>query len=593
MNLETLLVWSAPKQITKRDGSLVTLRTATPSACFWNLWRSNKSELQAAGIAPSKDDNGNWSINWWQRPGAPAAIAPLSDRAAAAPVVTTAASLVGAPVLAGPRIWSLEQQAIFQWSREGKGNAAVVARAGTGKTATAEEAIKVSPDGNILYAVFNKKNQKEAEAKIRDERVTISTWHALGFQILKGAWGSNIKPEDEVENERVDAAIGMAVDGVFAAVKKLVGIAKNVCPGMPSEDDLVRLCEEWDIVVEMGEEEDERSEENPEWPAAKLAKCAGAVLTASMTKDKQGRISFNDMLWLPVVLRLVHPCFDLVIVDECQDTNAVQLEMACRIVTPEGRTLVIGDDRQAIYHFRGAHADGLNFMIERLRAQRLTLTTTYRCAKAIVELAAKIVPDYHAHEANGEGFVDTVTSARIFESVKPGDAVLSRSNAPLMPICLNLLRNGVPARIEGKDVGTQLKGIVRKLKAKSMPDFFIRLSRWQQRQLKRAEKTLKKDKCAAKCAEINDQADTLRAIAETVNAVHMIEQKISSLFTDSATDFRPAVVCSTVHKAKGLEWNHTFILSATFRTPEATEGEEANIYYVALTRAKKHLTFVI
>jgi superfamily I DNA/RNA helicase len=48
------------------------------------------------------------------------------------------------------------------------------------------------------------------------------------------------------------------------------------------------------------------------------------------------------------------------------------------------------------------------------------------------------------------------------------------------------------------------------------------------------------------------------------------------------------VVCSSVHKAKGLEWNKVCLLEDTFRTKTA-EGEEANIYYVAVTRAKSVL----
>ena len=51
---------------------------------------------------------------------------------------------------------------------------------------------------------------------------------------------------------------------------------------------------------------------------------------------------------------------------------------------------------------------------------------------------------------------------------------------------------------------------------------------------------------------------------------------------------KPAVVCSSVHKAKGLEWNRVCLVESSFKNREA-EGEEANIYYVAVTRAKKIL----
>lgn len=50
------------------------------------------------------------------------------------------------------------------------------------------------------------------------------------------------------------------------------------------------------------------------------------------------------------------------------------------------------------------------------------------------------------------------------------------------------------------------------------------------------------------------------------------------------------MVCSSVHKAKGLEWNKVVLVADTFK--KGTEGEEANIYYVAVTRAKQTLVQV-
>jgi superfamily I DNA/RNA helicase len=64
-----------------------------------------------------------------------------------------------------------------------------------------------------------------------------------------------------------------------------------------------------------------------------------------------------------------------------------------------------------------------------------------------------------------------------------------------------------------------------------------------------------------------------------------------SLFVDDKGFNKPTVVLSSVHKAKGLEWNRVFLISKTFRVTKG-EDEEANIYYVAVTRAKQELVFV-
>ena len=78
--------------------------------------------------------------------------------------------------------------------------------------------------------------------------------------------------------------------------------------------------------------------------------------------------------------------------------------------------------------------------------------------------------------------------------------------------------------------------------------------------------------------------------------------RLTALFQDSAADSKPTVILSTVHRAKGLEWLKVFLMTATFNrkrsasAPPISEAlaaarakEEANIYYVALTRTKAHL----
>ena len=64
-----------------------------------------------------------------------------------------------------------------------------------------------------------------------------------------------------------------------------------------------------------------------------------------------------------------------------------------------------------------------------------------------------------------------------------------------------------------------------------------------------------------------------------------------TLFGDSADgDALPTIICSSVHKAKGLEATRVFILADTVNT---RNREESNIYYVAVTRAKARLTWAM
>jgi DNA helicase-2/ATP-dependent DNA helicase PcrA len=295
------------------------------------------------------------------------------------------------------------------------------------------------------------------------------------------------------------------------------------------------------------------------------------------------------MVWLPVAAGWVKPSFSLVVVDEAQDMNLPQLLMAERACKTGGRICIVGDDKQAIYGFRGAASDGMHLMKQRLNASTLGLTTTYRCPKAVVALANEIVTDYTAAPSAPEGEVRELALGAAVASLVPGDAVLSRLNAPLMGICLGLLRKGTPARVEGRDIGQQLVGMVRKLKAKSVPDFLSKLARWGEKQIARANAAGGKY-VQNKIELANDQVATLTAIADGCANVSQVEARITEIFQDSQGNRTPAVVCSSVHKAKGLEWNTVCLVNSSFRHGLAdANSEEANIFYVAVTRAKKIL----
>ena len=65
IDIETLAQWSEPKHLNTKQGPKI-LRTAPPNNAFSNLWKSDKSALQAAGLGWGKDLSENWQICWWQ-----------------------------------------------------------------------------------------------------------------------------------------------------------------------------------------------------------------------------------------------------------------------------------------------------------------------------------------------------------------------------------------------------------------------------------------------------------------------------------------------------------------------------------------------
>lgn len=472
--------------------------------------------------------------------------------------------------------WSLEQSAIFNWFAKGIGNLIVMARAGTGKTTTIIEAFKHAVEFNILYAVFNKKNQLEAQDKITDGRVQVQTLHAVGFSIIKRNWGRFLKPDYYIEGQRVSQICPPMPDFLNWQVCKIISFLKNSCVS-PKMEDILKAFElqNFDIPNKYAGE-------------YTLESVAEIILKAlELAKVKSNKISFDDMVWLPVAMDWCKPTFDLVAVDEAQDMSEPQLAMIQSI--SKGRICAVGDDKQAIYGFRGAYENGLQEFKTRLNAQVLPLTTTYRCPKGVVEMAKQFCPDYVAHDSNSDGQIEETTQDKLGEVLNVGDAVLSRKNAPLMPLCLSLLRDGKTARIEGRDIGQMLAKKIKHLEIEENAEkpFEVRFCEavaiWRATQVA-------KTKNPASIQTIDDTAETLCCLSEGMKSCEDIAQRINDIFIDSNRDKKPAIILSTVHKAKGLEFNTVYCLKSSFMLNRG--GQETNIYYVALTRTKDKLVMV-
>jgi len=469
--------------------------------------------------------------------------------------------------------YSNEQSAIFNWFKSGTGNVVVEAKAGTGKTTTLKTGFDYAPENRILYSVFNTRNKDEAMEKIKNSRVDIKTFHGLGYGFVRNLW-RNARANDDVEADRLDLVSRGSLNDFWEArgqILKLVSFAKNTFIN-PSYADIQNLADERDIYFNGG------------FTGDGIQLCLD-VLEESKKQDSKNRISFNDMVWLPCALNLVRPIYDLVACDETQDLNIPQLEMVKG--SSRGRVAVVGDDRQCIYSFRGCHSNGMEMMREDLNATELKLTTSYRCSKAVIKHAQGIVPDINCPDTAIDGEVIEVKNC---DNAQPGDFILSRLNAPLMPLALNLLRQKIPARIEGRDIGRQLLTMVKSQKAKSVPHFFEKINSWFEKQVARIGRV---KGCEKKIEASQDIKDTLCALAENCNSISEVEQRIYSLFQDTDKTSKPAVILSTVHKAKGLESDRVFMLMSTFQNRKfGNETEEANIKYVAITRSKNQLFLV-
>lgn len=478
--------------------------------------------------------------------------------------------------------------AIFEAFISGVGNFIIRALAGTGKTTTNAEGIRrfcaKHPTLRVLFTVFMTKNREDMQAKLNHPNVDISTLHSAGLKVVKRFWGNRIKGDKWTEGNRIKTLVPDVPLDVLMATIKLLGFLKNGFCTMPTLEQMQEVCDLRQI--EVGKDSKAKG-----WNTDKLCDLALRVMELSKIRPSDNCISFDDMIWLPNVMGWIQPEYDLVVVDEFQDMNLPQLSLAVGLCKPDGRVFFTGDTNQAMYGWRGAMVNSHEVFKQRLNATELTLTTTYRCPKLVVERAKAFVPDFIAHDSAPDGIVETLEPGKALELVSPGtSAILSRINAPLMSTCLVLLKRGITAYIEGKDIAKTLNGIVKTVGGKDVSEFITNLEAWQTQGLAKAVGR----NGPAKAELIQDQFSMLSELADVCNSIAEIENKLNLLFEDSQYVRKPGVVCSSVHRAKGLEWNTVLVYQDTFNrcrsdsSPDAIQ-EEKNIQYVALTRAKERL----
>lgn len=476
---------------------------------------------------------------------------------------------------------SAEQGAIFDWFECGTGNLIARARAGTGKTTTVVEGVSRMPERDVLMAAFNKEIAIELERRVPRAGVEVRTLHSLGFRFVRQAWRVRM---DEGGRRAFDLARRALPPGAPNAIVNLVSRlhtkARDVDPWIAADADATAL-------VDFAARFDMMPDES--WGAAWNIDvvCQAAHKAMRLATERTAVIDFADMIFLPLVHGWVRPTYDAVVVDEAQDMTPAQLTMAVGAMRAGGRMCIVGDDRQAIYAFRGADAGSLDRLKAELSARELGLTTTYRCGRKIVELAAQIVPDYRASPNAHDGEVADMAYAQAIAAAVPGDFILSRKNAPLVRACMTLLKRGVRARIKGRDIVAGIMALVRKLAPTDIDDLERKVDSWAAREIKLANRRLTEDAAADRIAFVMDQAAVVLALSEECDVVSDFERKCDELFADKPGV--EAVMCSSVHRAKGLEADTVYLLRDTFREGSV---EEDNIRYVAITRAKRRLVWV-
>ena len=184
------------------------------------------------------------------------------------------------------------------------------------------------------------------------------------------------------------------------------------------------------------------------------------------------------------------------------------------------------------------------------------------------------------------------------DNVKDGDMILCRLTAPLVEVCMQYISNGVKAFVKGRDIGANLVNMVKNTNREQMSDVFDKFDKELAKiQIKCAKDTgcsISEAKEHENYIRYQDKVDAIRYLSHDLNWASETISRINTIFSDKAQ----GICLSTIHKSKGLEADRVFILAPETMYHERAmridwmAEQEANLVYVAYTRAKHYLGFI-
>jgi ATP-dependent DNA helicase UvrD/PcrA len=491
-----------------------------------------------------------------------------------------------------------------------------VAPAGSGKTTTLVTRIcwrvATGADPKEITAVtFNKRAADELGERLAvaldplgvDEAMPrVRTFHALGREILAdaGVKVRNLVDRAEVlgrlNKTRPSPAALRRLDDAFSRLKldlmvDAAGIRQLVAAGLALPVDL-------DV--------------------------ASAFVAYEDWLERNKSVDFDDLVRRSLgLLRVDEELRDAwqkrcttLLVDEVQDVDRSQLELALLLSGERRDIFLVGDDDQTIYAWRLADVRRVLDLAAALPGlRRIDLVTNYRCPRPVVERAVRLVEcnrerfakEIRAGPAAGGELIlapdpgDDIARARRLLTqwlpAEPGNhAVLARTNAELAPFAAVALELGIPYRAAEDGLRLDDPSIDQELAAVKETDDGLVQNAPVGVALARADRRARGRGASSALLAWSIGA---RSRDDLIAAIDEARRRRADLRRDDAN-----LILATAHGTKGLEFDHVACIGLdegifpSRRTIEEHENparaveEERRLAYVAWTRAKKSLTLV-
>ena len=352
----------------------------------------------------------------------------------------------------------------------------VLAGAGSGKTrvlvhriAWLLEAEQASPY-SILAVTFTNKSAREMRGRIESLMANsfagmwVGTFHGLAHRLLRTHW----KEAGLVQDFQI-------LDGddqlrLVKRINRLLRIDEDKWPA--------KQCQ-W--YINSQKDEGLRSDNIHHFEDDYTKTMLQVYKAYEEACDRGGMIDFGEILlrahelWLknPQVLEHYQRRFKHILVDEFQDTNSIQYAWLRVLAGTQNQLMVVGDDDQSIYGWRGAKIENIQqFNVDFSDAETVRLEQNYRSTSTILKAANKLISNnqsrlgknlwtedgdgeqislYEAFNEQDEArfIVDRVQDWFNNGNRRSDAAILYRSNAQSRELEDALLRMGMPYRIYG------------------------------------------------------------------------------------------------------------------------------------------------
>jgi len=481
--------------------------------------------------------------------------------------------------------------AIFDWFKNPSGHAVIYGVAGCGKSSTMVEGGKLmalEQQRNCLVSSYTTSTVADLKSKLQGG-FDVRSINSYGFLALRNAFRDVRWDLENGKNKYRQMAREVAVPREYGeervvrdALVSMVNFAQLTLTPLEVEP-LTRMAKRFNIELP------------PTCPIDKLAEVVKDMLQRGIEQAQTGFISFSDQAYVPIMLNLPLPRYQRIILDECQDSSKLNMTLLMRGLAEGGIFGGAGDPNQAIFLFAGSEPDSFYQLKNHFSAEEFPLHLCYRCPTSVVKEAQEIVPEIQALPGAPEGKVAIITHETFIETLTRGDMVICRSTAPLMKLCFELIGRGIPATVEGRDIGAKMSGTIKTIQKRNYDvKAFPRLAaEWLESGLEMLRGKLGTE---AQQESMCDQYEAL-SLCYTIlrsNSVAQFCDGVYGMFDEGKSPIR----LSTIHRVKGLQNPRVFIIRPE-KMPLVWKGQspaefrqENNLLYVAITRAQKELYYV-